>query len=95
MTYDGFGNVNPYGAKYAILQRTSMYGFALGGFLIGLGSQLVGGDEMYVSLVKIAQGSWFYIVVLALMLGSAFFWSWLSDAGYLTALTNQEINPKM
>lgn len=95
MAYEGVGKVNPYGPKDDILLRTSMYGFAIGGFMIGMGSQLAQGDELYVSLVEIAQGNWFFLVILVLMLGSALFWSWLAEAGHIGVFTNDKINPQM
>lgn len=88
MNYEGVGKVNPYGPKDSILLRTSMYGFAIGGFMIGMGSQLAQGDEIFVTFVEIAHGNWFYVVILALMVGSALFWSWLAEAGHLRILTN-------
>ena len=47
MQYSGYGKVVPYGPDAEILTRTSMYGFALGGFLLGFGGKLAGGDLVH------------------------------------------------
>ena len=72
MKYEGEGIVNPYGPKDEIIQRTSMYGYALGGFLIGFGSQLSNGDlivQLNPSLVSLFS--------LLLLLCFAILSSWL------------------
>ena len=59
MTYQSVGTIAPYGPEETILQRSSMYGFAIGAFLMGFGGQLASGDIIFHSCSQIAKGKWF------------------------------------
>ena len=82
------GSFNPYGSKDDILIRTSMYGFALGGFTIGIGAQLSKGDYLFHSLIEFPRGQFESLAIMIVMLGSAFFFSWLAFENHLTFLSN-------
>jgi hypothetical protein len=95
MRYEGVGNVIPYGPEPMILQRSSMFAFALGGFLMGFGSQLARGDLLFFSCSEISQGHWISLLLVGIMYLSAFFTSWILSTDKLGLITNQEINPTM
>lgn len=89
MAYEGVGIMVPYGPEPDILHRTSMYGFALGGLLMGFGGQLSGGDLIYHICGQPSKGKWFSLILTLLILSAAVIASSLCNSGYLPLLTNQ------
>ena len=88
MQYDGYGKVIPYGPDASILARTSMYGFALGGFLLGFGGKLAEGDLIHHMCGEIYLGKWFSLIYVVLIFVAAIIISLLCGQGYLSFLTN-------
>lgn len=72
-----------------------MYGFALGGFLLGLGSKLAGGDFIYHGFIGVARGSIKSIIVMISILIFACLLSLILDQQLLQFLSNSAINPQM
>ena len=72
-----------------------MFGFALGAFLFGFGSQMTKGDLIYHCSSSIANGGWFSLLLVILMFGSSTLTSWLLADGRINLLTNGAINPLM
>jgi len=65
-----------------------MYGFAFGGFCIGLGSKLAGGDLIYHGFIGVARKSFRSSVMLVLMILLAILWSFLLGFGYINFFSN-------
>ena len=95
MQYNSIGTIAPYGSEVAILERSSMYGFALGAFLMGFGSQLAGGDIIFHSCSQIANGKWFSIFITILILAASILTSLLLADNRIPFLTDSTMNPIM
>lgn len=72
-----------------------MYGFAFGGFCIGLGSKFAKGDLIYHGFIGVARRSLNSICIFVLMMAFGFLWSWLLGWGYIGFFSNSEVNPLM
>ena len=66
-----------------------MYGFALGGFLMGFGSQLAQGDIIFHLSSQISKGKWFSLLILLLTFSSSLLFSWILSDNRIPFLTNQ------
>lgn len=65
-----------------------MYGFALSGFCMGLGSKLANGDIIYHTFIGVARLSSRSLIVTVFIIVSAVFFSWLLDSGHANFLAN-------
>ena len=95
MMYSSVGTIAPYGPEETILQRSSMYGFALGAFLMGFGSQLAGGDIIFHSCSQIANGKWFSIFLTIIILATSILTSFIMANNKIPFLTDSTMNPIM
>ena len=72
-----------------------MYGFALGGFCMGLGAKMAEGDILYHAFSQILLGKWFSLFVVGGALCSANLVSWILGSGYINFFADPSVNPLM
>jgi uncharacterized membrane protein YjfL (UPF0719 family) len=94
-SYNSLNSITPYGDKNGILTRTSMYGFAFSGFLIGIGSKLSHGDFFFHACQGIALKNKNSIILALIIFLTAILSAWLGNNNHLGLLANGEVNPQM
>jgi hypothetical protein len=72
-----------------------MYGFALGGFCMGLGARWAEGDLVFHIFSEVSLGKWFSFVVVGIAFCVAMFVSWVLGAGYIPFFSDSAVNPQM
>ena len=53
--YQTLSGITPYGSMEEILTKCSMFGFAVSGFCIGIGSKFAEGDLIYHGFIGVAK----------------------------------------
>lgn len=86
--YNNFNGVTPYGKQEDIIKRTSVYGYMVGGLLIGVAVRLMRGDFVFHAYSGIGRRSLKSFLIVLIIILFAILSAWLGNSNNIGFLTD-------